>query len=357
MVGRLGGLAALLIALIVAGTATASREAPAATAIPGCTFKPRALLTPGEGRPDPARSVAATGTLNVAMLFVAPAGIQPSESPQSVYAELVPPAQRWFARASYGRAQLQITALKTWLPVPDETVSSAVQAAASQLDLTQFDAVAVVLPEETKAFASHAEILPMGPVRYGVVLAPHPNAESERAPHLWTVLVHELGHVLGLPDLYAVAGNGAESLYVGPWDPMSQPLGQHLLAWHAWSLGWLDKTSVACVFTGASEATLTPLETPRGLKALLVPQGTQSVIVIEARKRIGLDAGLCAEGILAYTVQIDAVPKAAPIRVLGKSADDACGPLSNAPLQAGDTLRLGSTRIDVLPGLRVRVSR
>jgi hypothetical protein len=137
---------------------------------------------------------------------------------------------------------------------------------------------------------------------------------------------------------------------------MSQPLGQQLLAWHAWSLGWLDKSSVACVFAGEREARLTPLETAGGLKAVLVPLG-QSVVVLEARERIGLDSGLCARGVLAYTVELDAVPKAAPIRVLGKSADGACGPLSGAPLQPGQTLRLGSTRIDVLPGLRVRVTR
>jgi hypothetical protein len=214
-----------------------------------------------------------------------------------------------------------------------------------------------VLPEETRSGQSYAEVLPSGPVRYGVLLGPHPTAAGARAPQLWTVLAHELGHVLGLPDLYATAGAGAESLYAGPWDPMSQPLGQNLLAWHALSLGWLGAANVACVRAGTTrEARLTPLETGGGLKALLLPQG-QSLVVVEARRRVGLDAGLCADGVLVYSVQLDAVPKAAPVRVLGRSAAGACGPLSGAPLRPGQSLKLGAIRVDVLSGLRVRVSR
>jgi hypothetical protein len=82
------------------------------------------------------------------------------------------------------------------------------------------------------------------------------------------------------------------------------------------------------------------------------------VIVVEARQKTGLDANLCSEGILVYTVQIDAVPKAVPVRVLAKDTSSGpCGALSNAPLKAGQSLQVGATRIDVLPGLRVRVAR
>ena len=344
--------------MAVAGNATAGgNAAPAARAVPGCSYRPHATLTPGEGRPDPQRALAATGVLRVAMLFVSPGGIQPSESPADLYAQLAPPTQRWFQTASYRRARLEVTPLKTWLPVADASVGAALDAAAGRIDLSRYDAVAAVLPEETHAVASHAEIVPAAAVRYGVVLAPHPTATSERAPDLWTVLAHELGHVLGLPDLYTTAGNGADSVYAGPWDPMSSPRGQNLLAWHAWSLGWLGSSNVACVYSGTREATLSPIEKPGGLKALLLPQG-QGVVVIEARQKSGLDAGLCAQGILVYSVQIDAVPKAAPVRVLGKDQrPGACGPLSNAPLKAGESLQVGTTRIDVLAGLHVRVSR
>jgi hypothetical protein len=359
VLGRLG-LAVLTVAAAVAavGNTTAGQSAtPAAQVVPGCTYRPQAQLTPGEGRPDPSRALAASGTLRVAMLFVAPAGVRPSESPADLYASLAPPTERWFEAASYGRARLELTALETWLPVKDTSVGAAVEAAAGQLDLSRYDAVAAILPEETRLGASHAEIVPLGPIRYGVVLAPHPTAGSDRAPQLWTVLAHELGHVLGLPDLYATAGDGAESVYAGPWDPMSRPLGQNLLAWHAWSLGWIDAANVACIFSGTREATLTPLETAGGLKAVLVPQG-QSVTVVEARTKTGLDANLCSEGILVYTVQIEAVPKAAPVRVLGKNTGSgACGPLSNAPLKPGQSLQVGTIRIDVLDGLRVRVTR
>jgi hypothetical protein len=355
MVGRLL-VAAATAALALAATATAAPQAPVRDAVPGCTFRPSALATPGEGRPDPTRSLAAAGTLRVALLFVAPPGVQPSEDPQALAATLVGPTERWFAQASYGRARVDIVPLPTWLPVRDASVSAAV--AAAQLEPGRYDAVAAVLPEETRSTQSHAEIVAAGPVRYGVVLAPHPTGGADRAPQLWMVLAHELGHVLGLPDLYAAAGNGAASVYAGPWDPMSRPLGQNLLAWHAWTLGWLGADNLACVYAGTTrEARLTPLESAGGLKAVLLPQG-QSVVVVEARRRIGLDAGLCADGVLVYSVQLDAVPKAAPVRVLGRNLrDGACGPLSSAPLQPGQSLKLGAIRVDVLSGLRVRISR
>src|SRR4051812_48436722 len=130
MLGRLG-LAGLTLAAAVAvvGNATAGgNAAPAAKAVPGCTYRPQATLTPGEGRPDPQRALAASGTLRVAMLFVAPVGVQPSEPPADLYAQLAPPTQRWFQAASYGRARLEVTPLKTWLPVADTSVGAAVAA-------------------------------------------------------------------------------------------------------------------------------------------------------------------------------------------------------------------------------------
>jgi M6 family metalloprotease-like protein len=330
---------------------------------PGCTFLPRALRTPGEGRVDLRRALPAAGPLRVAMLFVVPRGTTAAESPAALYASLAPQAERWFAAASHGRAQLQITPIARWLPVAGTDVSDALDAAAAaSVDLSGFDAVAAVLPSETQLGASHAEVVPYGRVHFGVVLAPHPTAESARAPALWTVLVHELGHVVGLPDLYVSAGQGAESLYAGPWDPMSVPLGQSMLAWHSWQLGWLDPANLGCIFSGSREETLAPATVAGGLKALIAPLGSGSALVVEARRRTGLDAGLCDEGVLVYVVQTDAVPKAAPVRVVApEGADGACGPLSRAALHAGGSLRTAGVRVEVLAedgdGYRVRLSR
>lgn len=356
MLGRRSLAAAAVALACTAGTARAAQPGlPAAGG--GCSFLPRAIETPGEGLRDPQRALDSTARpLRLAMLFVTPAGIRPAESPAALYASLAPPVERWFAAASYGRARIRVSlAVPEWLTVDRLDAADAIAAASPLADLAGYDAVVAVLPEETRLGASVAEVLPGGAPRFGVVLAPHPTADAPRRPALWQVLAHELGHVFGLPDLYADIGNGAIGIHAGPWDPMSVPLGQNLLAWHAWQLGWLDSSALRCLYAGTAVQDLTAAGGSGGVKALVVPLSQSSALVAEARERTGLDAGLCGDGVLVYDVETDAVPAAPPLRVLG--ADGACG----GPLLPGGSLEDAGVRVDVLAatagGFRVRVSR
>ncbi len=189
------------------------------------------------------------------------------------------------------------------------------------------------------------------------------------------ILAHETGHLLGLPDLYDVSalfGSGVVDRFVGGWDLMGslQP-GAGFLAWHRWKLGWLDGTQIRCVRAGSLDATLTPLDTPGGLKAVVVPLSASTAYVVELRRQAGADAGVCDAGVLAYLVDASKYPGHGPVRVRSPNPDTnpdslgRCGHLYNAPFDLGPgevaAFEDGSLKVELLSrsneGMRLRVTR
>jgi hypothetical protein len=131
--------------------------------------------------------------------------------------------------------------------------------------------------------------------------------------------------------------------FAGGWDMMSwnEP-GAHFLAWEKWKLGWLDPSQLTCLNgPGSVTTTITPLERAGGLKALVVPTGSSTAYVVEARRRIGKDAWLCKQGVLVYAVDATVRSGNGPVRVrpaerdTSKDLRDRCGPLYNAPFAVG----------------------
>lgn len=164
-------------------------------------------------------------------------------------------------------------------------------------------------------------------------------ASSEGDPRL---VVHETGHLLGLPDLYTA--NAPSTLH--RWDVMAARWPSELLAWHRWKLGWLDPDQIVCITRRSTRTvTLQPLERPGGTKAVVVKRGLRA-IVVEVRARSGYDSTLCDTGVLAY--EVDQTPfKRAPVRVFpARPERDApergCSALWNAPfdLARGETAEL-----------------
>ena len=160
------------------------------------------------------------------------------------------------------------------------------------------------------------------------------------------VLVREILIATGLPTLVDASVSGsspARNAWAGGWDSMSERgRGRHVVAWHKWKQGWLDASQLRCVSApGVVEETLAPLETPGGVKAVVVQTGASTAHVVEVRKRIGQDSALCDEGVLVYTVDALVPLGAGPLRVKGgQNGSDAdkllrCGPLYDAPLDLG----------------------
>ncbi len=55
------------------------------------------------------------------------------------------------------------------------------------------------------------------------------------------VMAHELGHALGLPDLYPANGYRDDVMYISPWAMMGGGNGNfhHFCGWSKWKLGWV----------------------------------------------------------------------------------------------------------------------
>ncbi len=137
-----------------------------------------------------------------------------------------------------------------------------------------------------------------------------------------SVIAHELGHVLGLPDLYhPIDGRLPEQRrwVVGCWGLMAggtwgcgdgtsrgASFGPtHFSPWSKLRLGWLELDEVGDVRHG--EFVLEPSQTSgRALLIPLDPEGRES-LVVEYRPQLGFDAWLPSSGVLVYRWDLDGV--------------------------------------------------
>jgi M6 family metalloprotease-like protein len=333
------------------------------------------------------------------MLFVDFPDLQTSEATSIQYNRLVPRSRRWFTEVSYGRLSLDVTPLSHWVRMPHSVgwyglangiswkehhdyIADAVHAADDEVDFSRYQVVYIVAPknigvDRSPAFQAYpGSGIPADgtELRFGSTFFDDTRFDARYAAN---VLIHETGHVLGLPDLYDVPNPTYWSLFrfAGGWDMMSwNDPGGHFLAWEKWKLGWLDPSQLTCLDSpGEVTTTVTPLERAGGLKAIVVPTGISSAWVIEARKKIGEDAPLCEDGVLVYKVDASVHSGYGPVQVSAAQRDtntdlrNRCGPLYNAPYDkkpgevAGFRDDAAGLSVQVLSsganGYRVRVSR
>lgn len=119
-----------------------------------------------------------------------------------------------------------------------------------------------------------------------------------------SVIAHEFGHMLGLPDLYARPENpGSEGL--GSWCAMSNQQGsgrpQHFGAWCKEQLGWLKPVVIDPRVK--QRLLLGPVEgsSKECFKVLIRPDGSE-YLLLENRRKKGFDSGLAAEGLVIWRV-------------------------------------------------------
>lgn len=164
----------------------------------------------------------------------------------------------------------------------------------------------------------------------------------------WGTVAHELGHVLGLPDLYDYRmgrKNAAftASRFVGPWDLMGRVPDDtggarpHPMAWTRALAGWITLTdwNVAqprCVIG------------PDGAAAIRVPAGDGLWLIVEARLQTGFDAVLPSSGVLLSVADEHRPEGRGPLRLIAPRRERGDGmlpqkPKWNAALQPGEERR------------------
>jgi hypothetical protein len=297
------------------------------------------------------------------MLFADFADAPGVESPASYFTRVAAPVSDWVTEASYGRLKLDLTFVDRWVRLPHPTsgydlqlyldaperlplIHDAVAAADPTVDFSGYPIVFIVLPESAGLGSSPSVgvtpglgIRADGNDRFNVDILGN-DTRWAGSSQLTAITLS----LIGLPPLNVSDRYGSNP--VGPWDVMSlEPPGAGPLAWHRWLLGWLDANQLACLSQkGSIVKTLTPLEQPGGLKAVVVPTGSSAAYVVEARQPTGIDAGLCDHGVLLYSIDARRLPFSGPIHVISAhrgqppadpAAAERCGPLYNAPFNAG----------------------
>jgi M6 family metalloprotease-like protein len=354
-----------------------------------------------EGTTESGLPLAAGTDLSAVMIFVDFFDVRATESTTQLHNRLVPNARAWYAEASYGRATLDVTPIHRWFRMARGSrdygiqngltfaehkhyVADALAAADAEVDFSRYRIVYVVAARGSALLRSPAfHAVPGDGIAVDGVEVRHSATFGEDVREVSppgygsNVVVHETGHLLGLPDLYDGTATDYSRLFrfTGDWDAMSSTnTGAHFLAWHKWKLGWIDQTQLTCLHDpGEVTATISPAAAASGLKAVVVPTGPSTAFVIEARRRSGQDARLCEAGVLIYSVDALVHSGAGPIRVQPAQRDrnpelvESCGDLYNAPFDraAGEDAhfynRAAGLRVEVLgsnrSGYRVRVTR
>jgi predicted ATPase len=111
------------------------------------------------------------------------------------------------------------------------------------------------------------------------------------------VYEHELGHVLGLPDLYSyklAEQNKYSGVNVGPWDLMGGPYEPSgLCSWSLVKLEWVEKQQVTDVKVGSEGVFVIDTIANKSAKTIVVRIYSSTPIeayYVEVRERLGPDA-------------------------------------------------------------------
>ena len=142
------------------------------------------------------------------------------------------------------------------------------------------------------------------------------------------VVVHEVGHLMGLPDLYSYSENGYWQ-YNSPsiFSSMGSLQGSESdsLGWNKFILKWIDESEIECIVESNISKVL-KLSNSREkqvgkYKLVIIKMSEFRVIVIESIPLKGFFSSSKLGGFLVYEVDSSRPTGAVPIRIISKSSE------------------------------------
>jgi M6 family metalloprotease-like protein len=298
---------------------------------------------------------------------------------ENVAAHIIGAAPTWYATESYGRLKFTVEALGGWRMMPASAItynaiktnwaahrdyiSTALKLVpAAGTDFDKYNIAYVVAAKTPAGVLDNSPTLSAGievPTNRGTV---HHAVTfgSDSYDRSYNVLLHETGHLMGLPDLYTFSTPYPDLMRpAGAWDIMCHlDLGCHFLGWHKYKLGWLDESQLLYVKSREISALLHPFDSSYGIKVMTVAgQSASQLYVIEIAQPLGAGGEWKDKGILIYTVDAAVPTGHDPVRVVSgpdhaptPAETEAYGILSNAFLAPGrsQSFDLGDgTKIEV----------
>jgi M6 family metalloprotease-like protein len=335
----------------------------------------------GEGPTDFGLYLKPLGTVRAVMVFVDHDDAPGIDDPASVADHLLGggQAQRLYFEQSQGKLALQVDVRSDlkWRRLPRRSdqygelgkdgvtfpsialhrqyISDAANAfTRKEVDFSRFQVALVVAPREAKfsvspafiAGAADAVVAPGGArIRHAVTFG------RDSYHNRFINLVHEVGHVFGLPDQYPFdVAAPADRSAAGCWSIMSDIFRANgFLAWDRRKNGWLDTSQMRYLSApGRQVVRLAPPTERDGVQMVVVPvddpQSPSRVLVMEvAQPGVGKDdlQPTPAEGVLVYEVDGTLDTGRSPVKVLPRAGDDPFDPnfgnLFQAPLRVNES--------------------
>jgi M6 family metalloprotease-like protein len=278
-----------------------------------------------------------TGTVKVLVVGVDFSNARESDIPEQMVTGFeLATVKDFFATSSYGRLNLDFTIVSevVSLPISDVGVNDSVisqetgKALPSTYKLNDYSALLIVTTKNSSYSSSTASAgstvqNSTGRVtNYSVLAGIKPN-ESRWLSSPWRTVAHEVGHLLGLMDLWNREDSTAwQGQTAAPFSLMNTGAGWgyagDFFAWEKWVLGWIPDTDVYCFSKDPNDlgVDLASLDALQGIRLVAMPITSTKVLAIEYRKKSTLDFGIVKSGALVYTVDTTKRNFELPIRIV-----------------------------------------